>query len=430
MGRAAHLAYRAGPRPTLDGVRPHPNNGRGLVSSARRVLPALVAALFLATPAAAQAPLDALLVRALAVPHVALARSAATVLDLETGEAVFAHNGGVSLVPASNEKLPVTYAVLSALGPSFRIETDVLGEGEQSGTVWQGDVVLKGYGDPTLSSADLRALARQIRSAGIRRITGAVVGDESWFDARRTAPGWKPSYFIDESPPLSALVVDRARYGRSVSRAPALAAALLFRAALRDAGVAVAGVARLGVADEFAVSLASVRSAPLHSLIRSMDLESDNFTAEMLLKQLGAVEENAGTTAAGAKVVLRLLLEAGVPLDGVRIVDGSGLSRLDRLTANALVALLQTMWADTVLRPVVLHALPVAGISGTLEDRMRKGPARGRVLAKTGTTRIASALSGFVGGRYAFAVLQNGNPLSYWWARVAQDRFATALAGG
>jgi serine-type D-Ala-D-Ala carboxypeptidase/endopeptidase (penicillin-binding protein 4) len=394
----------------------------------RRLLPALVAALVLASPAAAQTPLESRLEQALVVPHVRLAQSGAAVVDLESGRALFTHNSGASLAPASNEKLAVTFGVLSGLGPAFRIETDVLGTGELADSTWHGDLVLKGYGDPTLTSRGLRSLARQVRAAGVLRVTGAVVGDETWFDARRTAAGWKPSYFIDESPPLSALVVDRARYGRVISRQPALAAALLFRSALEAAGVAVAGGTRLGAADENALPLASVDSAPLQAIVRAMDLESDNFIAEMLLKELGAVQTNLGSSPSGAAVVRHLLGDAGIPLEGVRIVDGSGLSRLNRLTAGALVALLHTMWSDPTLRPAVLRALPVAGVSGTLRERMRVAPARGAVLAKTGTTRVASALAGFVKGRYAFAILQNGDPVSYWWARVAQDRFATVLA--
>jgi serine-type D-Ala-D-Ala carboxypeptidase/endopeptidase (penicillin-binding protein 4) len=159
-----------------------------------------------------------------------------------------------------------------------------------------------------------------------------------------------------------------------------------------------------------------------------MDRQSDNFAAEMLLKQLGATELDRGTSAAGATVVMRELAQAGVPMGGVRIVDGSGLSQLDRLTADALASMLRIAWADTATRQVLVAALPVAGVNGTLEDRMRTGPARGHVVAKTGTTAEASALSGFVRTRYAFAVLQNGHPLSYWWARVAQDRFAQVLA--
>jgi PBP4 family serine-type D-alanyl-D-alanine carboxypeptidase len=159
-----------------------------------------------------------------------------------------------------------------------------------------------------------------------------------------------------------------------------------------------------------------------------MDRESDNFTAEMLLKQLGLVELGRGTSAAGASVVMQALVDAGVPTAGVRIVDGSGLSRLDRLTTTTLGALLHAAWDEPVIRPYLVAALPVAGVNGTLRSRLRQAPARGRVLAKTGTTREASALSGYVGDRYAFAVVQNGHPVSYWWARRAQDRFVQVLA--
>ena len=401
----------------------------------RRLLAALFALVALAAPAATPArpiqdsQLQIRLARALHVPHVALARSAAVALDLTTGTVLFQQNGSRPLAPASNEKLPLTYAALVRLGTAFRIETDVLGQGEQDGTQWTGTLVLKGNGDPTLSRADLRALAAQVKSLGIRSVTGGVSGDESAYDARRIVAGWKPSFFIDESPPLSALVVDRARVGSVVSRTPALAAATAFRDALRNAGVAVGGPVRTGAADEWSELLASVSSPTLATMVRFMDRESDNFTAEMLLKQLGLAELDRGTSAAGATVVMQTLAEAGVPMAGVRIVDGSGLSRLDRLTANALGSLLKVAWADTAVRPALLAALPVAGVNGTLQHRLSKPPARGRVLAKTGTTASASSLSGYVSNRYAFAVMQNGAPLSYWWARRAQDRFAQILAG-
>jgi len=401
----------------------------------RRLLAALFALVALAAPASTPArpiqdsQLQIRLARALHVPHVALARSAAVALDLTTGTVLFQQNGNRSLAPASNEKLPLTYAALVRLGTAFRIETDVLGQGEQDGTQWTGTLVLKGNGDPTLSRADLRALAGQVKSLGVRSVTGGVNGDESAYDARRIVAGWKASFFIDESPPLSALVVDRARVGSVVSRAPALAAATAFRDALRQVGIAVAGPVRTAPADEWSQVLASVSSPTLAAMVRFMDRESDNFTAEMLLKQLGLAALDRGTSAAGATVVMQTLAEAGVPMTGVRIVDGSGLSRLDRLTTNALGSLLKVAWADPAVRPALLAALPVAGVNGTLQHRLKKPPARGRVLAKTGTTDSASSLSGYVSDRYAFAVMQNGNPLSYWWARRAQDRFAQVLAG-
>jgi serine-type D-Ala-D-Ala carboxypeptidase/endopeptidase (penicillin-binding protein 4) len=401
----------------------------------RRLLAAVFALVALAAPAATpaggtqDAQLQRRLARALNVPHVAPARSAAVALDLSSGTVVFQQNAGRALAPASNEKLPVTYAALVRLGPTYRIETDVLGVGEQDGSQWTGTLALKGNGDPTLSSADLRSLATQVRSLGIRSVTGGVIGDESSYDTRRTVAGWKPSFFIDESPPLSALVVDRARVGSVTTRAPALAAATAFRDALRKAGIVVDGPVRVATTDEWSELLASETSPTLAAMVRFMDRESDNFTAEMLLKQLGLAGLERGTSAAGASVVTQVLAEAGVPMAGVRIVDGSGLSRLDRLTTNALASLLKAAWADPVVRPSLLAALPVAGVNGTLQHRLLKPPARGRVLAKTGTTDSASSLSGYVSGRYAFAVVQNGHPLSYWWARRAQDRFAQILAG-
>jgi D-alanyl-D-alanine carboxypeptidase/D-alanyl-D-alanine-endopeptidase (penicillin-binding protein 4) len=372
--------------------------------------------------------LPAALANALRVPHVSLAATGAVVLDLDTGATIYQRNATLSLLPASNEKLAVTYAALTALGPAFTIETDVLGEGEQTGGTWQGDLVLKGYGDPTLSTADLAGLARQVRASGITRVTGSVVGDESWFDSWRTAPGWKAAFYINESPPLSALIVDRGRFGRYTSRDPALAAAQLFRSALVRAGVHVGGAARHGTADAVAVSLGAVDSPALSLIVHWMDRVSDNFTAEMLVKELGAVQAGHGTTAAGVGVITGLLAQAGVPLAGVRIVDGSGLSLLDRETPAALASLLTTMWNDVEVRLELLSSLPVAGRTGTLADRMRRSAAAGIVRAKTGTTDNASALSGFAGERYVFSILQNGWPISWSWARVAQDRFATVLA--
>jgi serine-type D-Ala-D-Ala carboxypeptidase/endopeptidase (penicillin-binding protein 4) len=395
----------------------------------RRRLPVvLLAALVLAGPAGAgESPLAARLAKALAVPHISQSRTAAIAFDLETGETLYAEHGALSLAPASNEKLAVTYAALVGLGTTYRIETDVLGRGQQNGRVWQGHLLLVGHGDPTLSSADLADLAAQVRVAGITRVTGAVFGDESFFDARRTAPGWKPWYYVNESAPLSALTVDRGIYRGRISRNPALSAALVFRDALRRAGVAVGG-AGLGAEHGDEVPLAAVDSAPLSEIVRYMDRASDNFTAEIILKQLGAIENEVGTSAAGAAYARRLLAEAGVPLAGVRLTDGSGLSLLDRLTVRALAGILRAAWADPDVRPAFVAALPIAGINGTLSDRMRGPPARGNVLAKTGTTFQASALSGYVRRRYVFSVLQNGNPISSFWARQAQDRFATALA--
>jgi D-alanyl-D-alanine carboxypeptidase/D-alanyl-D-alanine-endopeptidase (penicillin-binding protein 4) len=388
----------------------------------------VVLVLLLAAPAQAADPTLALrLERALVVPNVDLSRTAALAIDLRSGSVVYSRNESLALIPASNQKLPVAYASLALLGPGYRFSTEVVGSGVLAGDVWHGDLWLRGFGDPTLKSADLSALAAEVASWGIRHVDGAVIADESWFDARRVGPGWKPSFYIDESPPLSALIVDRGRYRGKTSPNPALAAGSLFRQALEASGVEVAGRTRVGVLATAGLPLARDVSKPLAEVVRYMGRESDNFIAEVLVKQLGAVHAGRGSTAAGSRVMREALAAAGIPLAGVRLADGSGLSSLDRLTASAVVALLEAGLAPDV-RDAFLDSLAVAGVDGTLEDRLESRPARGRVIAKTGTTQVASALSGFVRDRYVFAIIQNGRPISTRWARIAQDRFATALA--
>jgi serine-type D-Ala-D-Ala carboxypeptidase/endopeptidase (penicillin-binding protein 4) len=405
------------------------NNGKAVPVRFRALAVAIVAlCLVPAAQAGSSSTFQAQLARALHAKDVSPSSTGAIVLDLRTGETLFAHNSRLALRPASNEKLATTFTALTALGPSFRIETDVLGEGQLSGTTWLGDLVLKGYGDPALHTSQLNSLARQVVAAGIRHVRGRILGDESWFDTRRTGLGWKPDFYLHESPALSALIVNRGWTGRYETPQPALMATQLFRADLRRDGVTIEGGTALGVASAQAVPLADVESAPLSALLRHMDVYSDNFYAEMLLKEVGAVQGSGGSAAAGIVVERRLLRAAGVPLSGVRTVDGSGLSLLDRWTPLGLSTLLRTMWDDTDLRPYVLPALPIAGETGTLEHRMRSGPAHGLVRAKTGTTANSSALSGFVGDRYVFSILENGSPVRAWSAELSQNRFAQVLA--
>jgi serine-type D-Ala-D-Ala carboxypeptidase/endopeptidase (penicillin-binding protein 4) len=398
----------------------------------RRPLLAVLAVALLVVPVATGAsrlPLPTRLAHALEVPSLDAATSGAIAIDLPSGGIVFERNADTSLAPASNEKLPLTIAALRTLGPTYRFPTEVLGDGELVGRTWQGDLYLKGFGDPTLTSTGLAKLAAALKRQGIRRVSGRILGDETWFDTRRTAPGWKSSFYMNECSPLSALVVNRGMYENHVAVRPALAAAGTFRQVLRRHGITTGPVA-VGRAPATAISLARIASAPLDEVVVFMDRQSDNFTAEMLMKQLGAMEGTGGTTAAGAAVVVSVLRDDAIPLVGVRIVDGSGLSLDDRLTVRTLAALLVSAWNDPALRTVVWGALPVAGVSGTLRNRLQTGPAHGAVRAKTGTTDEASALSGYVRRQYAFAVLENGEPVSVWSAHKAEDRFATALAVG
>ncbi len=363
---------------------------------------------------------------ALAAPDIDPRRTAALAVDLESGKVVFRENAALALMPASAEKLAVSFAALRLLGPGFRFRTEVVGSGELDGKTWDGDLALVGFGDPTLAPKDIAALARDVAAWGIRHVSGRVLGDERHFDTRRDAPGWKPSYVGIESRPLSALSLAEVEVRGANGSAAAAASALT--AALERRGVSVGGSPRAGAARAGDFPLAIDLSDPLVAIIRHMNRESDNFVAEMVLKELGASVARHGSTTAGSRVVRAALADAGVPVARVRIADGSGLSLRDRLTANSLVAILRAGADDLTIRDAFVTSLSVAGVSGTLKDRLDRRPTRSRVIAKTGTTNSASTLAGFVRRRYVFAIIQNGSPVPYWAARAAQDRFVTVLA--
>ena len=157
---------------------------------------------------------------------------------------------------------------------------------------WDGDLILKGFGDPTLTTADLNRLAGTIAGRGIRTVTGRILGDESFYDTKAWRSGWKQYFIGGETPPLSALVVDRARGWPALS--PPLLAARPFREALARRGVTVVGGRASASLPLSATTLASDVSDPLSAIVRHMNHESDNFYAEMLLKQLPAAAGTAG----------------------------------------------------------------------------------------------------------------------------------------
>jgi D-alanyl-D-alanine carboxypeptidase len=236
---------------------------------ARIFAAACVAALAWAAlaPAASAPSLRSALAGALASSGIPPSLTSALAVDLRSGKVVYSLNPRRALAPASNEKLAVAYAALERLGRGYRFRTEVVGDGELVGRVWHGDLYLVGFGDPSLSSAGLDELAAQVRSWGIRRVTGSVVGDESWFDRRRDARGWKPAWLGDESPPLSALVVDGAESWPRLE--PGVEAARRFAEALGRRGIRATAAGRTGRAPRDGLPVAQHLSAELRELVGS-----------------------------------------------------------------------------------------------------------------------------------------------------------------
>ena len=361
------------------------------------------------------------------------AGSGAYVVDLDSGEAIYTSRRARKRMPASVEKLFTTTTALLRLGPGTRLRTDVASTDPVGlDGVLHGDLHLRGGGDPTLTSADLRALAADlVEDTGLTKVTGRVLGDESAFDRLRGVPSSGYALSVDIGAPIGALMVDRGRTGGVnpyYQPDPAAWAAGVFAAALRDNGVK-APKARVGAATSpaAAVPLAAHDSPTIAQLITLTNVPSDNYMAETLLKVLGASTGRQGTTARGAAVVEQTLEdEFGVH---PTVVDGSGLSRSDRTSPGQVVSLLRQV-AERAEGPTLQASLAVAGRSGTLEDRMRSSVARDRCRGKTGTLRDVSNLAGFCttksGDRVVFAILMNRvYPTS---ARVLQDRMVGTIA--
>ena len=354
--------------------------------------------------------------------------SGAWVHDEGGGRTVFEWKAAYRRVPASVQKLITTATALDRLGAQARFETAVLADGEVAEGTLDGDLYLRGSGDPTFGTKALRRLAGRVADTGLDRVSGHVWGDETFFDRRRGGPasGFGTSPYVG---PLSALAFNRGTllpFSRGWQTNPPAFAAERLRVTLRQDDVAVRQPVRVARAPEDARTVATVESPPLRSIVRHTNQVSDNYFAEMLLKGLGARAGGAGSTSAGAGVAQAYAREAGF---STKVADGSGLSRANLVAPRDVGRLLLDArtqpWFDAFYK-----SLPLAGKTGTLHKRMRGTRASGRCRAKTGTLSGVTALAGYCrapdGDALTFALLMNR--VNVWAGRRAQDRIANLLA--
>ena len=358
------------------------------------------------------------------------AYSGAYVVDLDTGRALYSEDADAARIPASVQKLYTSATALQRFGATGALSTSVLGDAapDELG-VLEGDLYLRGGGDPSFDARAAGLLADAlIEATGLTEVSGRVIGDETAFDGLRGPPsaGYRLTSYVG---PLSALTFNRGRTGRRSpfwQADPARFAAQAFTGALRRRGVRVRRSARSGAAPAAAVALTSLNSPGIENLVAAMNVPSDNFYAETLLKALGASFGGSGSTTGGAAVVRSTVARMGIR---TRVADGSGLSRSNRTSPRAVVSLLTAMYEGENALPF-MASLPVAGRTGTLDDRMRGSAARDACRAKTGTLSNVSALAGYCqtrdGGQVAFAFLMNY--VYPWGARRLQDRMTAALA--
>ncbi len=335
------------------------------------------------------------------------------------GELIYERDAARRRAPASVQKLLLSMALFDEFGPGHRITTRVMTRSVTDGTA--GDLWVVGGGDPTIVSGGgdvmhtgLKQLAHRIVRSEIRTVTGRVIADASLFGADWDAPGWQPwaQSFVAQP---TALALD----GNTYAHPPRAFSAALTKA-LEQRGIAVRKPPASGTTPDSATEVARVRSSPLRLMVRTMNEDSSNFTAEMLGKLLGAKTFGPpGTIAKGARAIEQWAHRHGVTIEAH---DSCGLSYDNRVAATDIVRLLEVArrrpWGRSLYR-----VLPSPG-EGTLEGRLPGLDAH----AKTGTIWSGdSALAGWVrlrkGGIAEFAILARDEP------KALEDEIVMAVAG-
>lgn len=351
-------------------------------------------------------------------------------VDARTGEVITDHGGGASMIPASNMKIVTAASALATMGPNRRFTTKVRAGGP-------GEVILEGGGDPLLSTRELRRLAKDVAATLTPGQPVTVRLDDSLFPSDGRGPGWTPEYI-----PTDASTVQPLARLWDYDRDPAANALRVFADGLRARGFPVT-IGTPVVADDTPL-IAESRGHTVGEAVRIMLQISENNIAEVLYRQValatGHVPDWQGSRLAAEEVMASL----GIDTSGAALRDGSGLSREDRVTPRFLVDVLRTI---RVLNPEPFRlmfepgALPVSGVSGTLDDRYgrfvtkRSRCAQGDVMAKTGSLYDAIGLSGVAAPDDAperiFSILVNDRPQKYSAVTIRQavDGLTATISG-
>ena len=342
--------------------------------------------------------------------------------DLTTGATLYSAKPNVGRPPASVEKLYTSLAALTMLGPNARLHTDILGTGHLKRGVWDGNLYLRGDGDPTFGDGFFNdvdedgygptaaELVNQLVRLHIHRVTGRIYGDESLFDSNRGGPLThnRPDT-PDYEGELSALVYDHGASAKGFP--PPVFAAHEVAITMRGSGIQVRLGRRTADTPSGAHLLATVASPKMSTILRLMDVPSDDLIADLLAKQIGADFFGQGSLAAGAIEIRQAIADQYNVTP--TIWDGSGLDKADRSSPAQIVEVLKKV-SGTRVGHELDSAMATVGQDGTVEDIGLGTSAAGNCIAKTGTLNDVTNLAGYCnarrGQRIVFALMVDGPP--------------------
>lgn len=352
------------------------------------------------------------------------------------GQSLLSLRSNLPLIPASSLKLVTAAVAIEVLGKDFLYTTNVHGVVDVNGVV--NDLYFVGGGDPNLiraeypslekypttSGTSMEQLADSIVAAGVRQVAGSVVGVDNRYDTERFVSVWPTSFRMAEAGPLGALFVDDGMVlGQQIKPDnPALSAAQELTNMLQARGISIGALPRYDLLPNDIPVIAKITSAALPQVLQEMLVNSDNNTAELLLKEIGYASKKIGTTASGLEVVQKTLSEW--KLDGLTIADGSGLASTNKITCGTLQTILKK---DAEILPPLLA---IAGQTGTIREVFQDSSAKGRLVAKTGTLNGVKSLAGYLTIEntepVVFSLILNGvgmdNQSSYrpYWNSLAE----------
>jgi serine-type D-Ala-D-Ala carboxypeptidase/endopeptidase (penicillin-binding protein 4) len=369
------------------------------------------------------------------------------IIQDESGK-IFALNEDKQLKPASTMKILTAGAALEFLGSDFHFETQFFKSGTITNRSLKGSLYMKADGDPSFHSSDLYQFLGAVQRLGIKTIQGDIVIDDSNFSdihtvnmrswAQTPNPGKFP-LFVNVDPPAKVTPYSRS-WLRTKSRLrrlldlnddyviyqnmmePDLWTGLDFLQMLKKSGVTLRGRVIRGHVPATATVL-STFSTPLTDVIHDMLKSSNNFYADMLIRNLAAQSgERPANVAAGMQFLYVFLDKAGVSRESYSLNSGAGFTHRSFITAGALCQVLNHLMLEPEISSIFFDSLPVAGLDGTLKHRMRRTEAEGKIHAKTGYLARAItryklrdgvvALAGFAtptdGKTLTFVFLYNG----------------------
>ena len=362
-------------------------------------------------PQNVQARLDAILKsRQFQTTQIAL-----QVYDLTADSVIYQYNERQQMRPASTMKMINAVTSLDRLGGSYQFKTRLYYTGKVDSCVLRGNLYCKGGMDPAFNVDDLNAFVESVKKLGVDTIRGNIYADLSMKDTDRWGEGW---CWDDDNPSLSPLLVGKK--DRFMSR---------FVKELRDARIVFVGDTPRATTPAGATELCA-RFHTMDQILMRMMKNSDNLYAESMFYQLAALGNRKATAKTGREHVNRLIQKLGLNPGNYYIADGSGLSLYNYVSAELEVAFLRYAYRNNNIYTPLLTSMPIAGVDGTLENRMRTGFARGNVKAKTGTVTGVSALAGYLtaanGHRLCFSIINQGQRKATT-VRPYQDRICEAL---